>query len=145
VQWLGAGGGAARVVHPAAVCTRETDLGAGPTATPRRGAGLGDGGTAAALNWSALGRVFDLRSRADRARVYETVLQEGRPADILAYVDGALLVDLWEDLELLALFDRAAARDFADVYVLARLFGKDTLLARPRRSTPASTSGCLPT
>lgn len=32
--------------------------------------------------------------------------------------------------KLLALFDRAAARDFADVYVLARRFGKDTLLAR---------------
>jgi hypothetical protein len=28
------------------------------------------------------------------------------------------------------LFDRAAARDFADVYVLARLFSKDVLLAR---------------
>jgi transcriptional regulator with XRE-family HTH domain len=26
------------------------------------------------LNWSASGRVFDLRSRADRARVYEIVL-----------------------------------------------------------------------
>lgn len=52
------------------------------------------------LNWSAPGRVFDLRSRADRARVYEIVLQEGRPADILAYVDGALLADLWADLVL---------------------------------------------
>jgi hypothetical protein len=30
----------------------------------------------------------------------EAVLQEGRPADILAYVDGALLVDLWGDLVL---------------------------------------------
>src|SRR5450432_997203 len=52
------------------------------------------------LNWSAPGRVFDLRSRADRARVYEIVLPEGRPADILAYVDGALLADLWDDLVL---------------------------------------------
>jgi transcriptional regulator with XRE-family HTH domain len=52
------------------------------------------------LNWSAPGRVFDLRSRADRARVYEIVLQEGRPADILAYIDGALLADLWDDLVL---------------------------------------------
>ena len=52
------------------------------------------------LNWSAPGRVFDLRSRADRARVYEIVLQEGRPADILAYVDGALLADLWDELVL---------------------------------------------
>lgn len=50
------------------------------------------------LNWSAPGRVFDLGSRPDRARVYEIVLQEGRPADILAYIDGALLADLWADL-----------------------------------------------
>jgi hypothetical protein len=52
------------------------------------------------LNWSAPERVFDLGSRADRARVYEVVLQEGRPVDVLAYVDGALLVDLWEDMVL---------------------------------------------
>jgi hypothetical protein len=52
------------------------------------------------LNCPASGRVFDLRSRADRARAYEIVLQEGTPADILGYVDGALLVDLWEDLVL---------------------------------------------
>jgi transcriptional regulator with XRE-family HTH domain len=52
------------------------------------------------LNWSAPGRIFDLRSRGDRARVYEIVLQEGTPADILSYVDGALLVDLWDDLVL---------------------------------------------
>ena len=32
--------------------------------------------------------------------------------------------------KLLALFDRAAARDFAEVYVLADRFGKDALLAR---------------
>jgi transcriptional regulator with XRE-family HTH domain len=52
------------------------------------------------LNWSAPGRVFNLRLRADRARVYEVVLPEGRPADILAYVDGLLLADLWDDLVL---------------------------------------------
>lgn len=52
------------------------------------------------LNWSAPGRVFNLGARADRARVYEIVLQEGRPDDILAYVDGVLLADLWDDLVL---------------------------------------------
>jgi hypothetical protein len=31
--------------------------------------------------------------------------------------------------KLLALFDRAAARDFADIYILARRFGQDVLLA----------------
>jgi hypothetical protein len=34
------------------------------------------------------------------SEAYEIVLQEGTPADILAYVDGALLVDLLEDLVL---------------------------------------------
>jgi hypothetical protein len=33
------------------------------------------------------GDVAALGLRADRARVYEVVLQEGRPADILAYVE----------------------------------------------------------
>ena len=35
--------------------------------------------------------------------------------------------------KLLALFDRAAARDFADVYALVRRFGKEALLARAAR------------
>ncbi|GAB3947664.1 hypothetical protein GCM10029976_077350 [Kribbella albertanoniae] len=52
------------------------------------------------LNWSDPGRRYNLRDRADRARVYETVLREGGPEDILKYVDGALLVDLWPDLVL---------------------------------------------
>lgn len=50
--------------------------------------------------WSSPGRVFDLVSRSERARVYEVVLREGRPEDILRYVDGALLVDLWDELVL---------------------------------------------
>jgi transcriptional regulator with XRE-family HTH domain len=52
------------------------------------------------LNWSTPERAFDLVSRSDRARVYEVVLREGRPEDILRYVDGALLVDLWDELVL---------------------------------------------
>lgn len=52
------------------------------------------------LNWSDPGRRYDLRERRQRARVYEIVLREGRPEDVLAYVDGALLVDLWEELVL---------------------------------------------
>jgi hypothetical protein len=50
------------------------------------------------LNWSAPGRQFDLRDRAQRARVYEIVLREGASEDLLAYVDGALLIDLWDEL-----------------------------------------------
>lgn len=52
------------------------------------------------LNWSDRGRRYDLRNRRQRARVYEIVLREGGPDDVLAYVDGALLVDLWEELVL---------------------------------------------
>lgn len=52
------------------------------------------------LNWSAPGRRFDLADRSQRARVYEIVLREGGPDDILTYIDGALLVDLWDDLVL---------------------------------------------
>lgn len=52
------------------------------------------------LDWSGPSRTFDLANRHDRARVYEIVLAEGRPEDVLAYVDGALLVDLWHELVL---------------------------------------------
>lgn len=52
------------------------------------------------LNWSDRGRRFDLRDRRQRARVYEVVLREGGPADVLDYIDGALLVDLWGELVL---------------------------------------------
>jgi len=37
------------------------------------------------LNWSDPGRRFDLRDRHQRARVYELVLREGRPLDVLNY------------------------------------------------------------
>lgn len=52
------------------------------------------------LNCSDPGRRFVLRDRRERARVYEIVLREGGSADLLTYVDGALLVDLWEELVL---------------------------------------------
>lgn len=52
------------------------------------------------LHWSGPSRPFRLRDRRDRARVYEIVLREGEPDDLVSYVDGALLVDLWDDLVL---------------------------------------------
>ena len=52
------------------------------------------------LNWSRPGAVFRLSDRRQRAHCYEIVLREGAPADLLRYVDGALLVDLWPDLVL---------------------------------------------
>jgi transcriptional regulator with XRE-family HTH domain len=52
------------------------------------------------LNWSEPGRVFDLRDRRQRARVYEIVLREGGDEDVLGYIDGVLLVELWDELVL---------------------------------------------
>jgi transcriptional regulator with XRE-family HTH domain len=52
------------------------------------------------LNWSRPGAVFRLSDRRQRARCYEIVLREGTPTDLLRYVDGALLIDLWPDLVL---------------------------------------------
>lgn len=52
------------------------------------------------LNWSDRDRSFDLHDRRQRARVYEIVLREGAAQDVLAYIDGALLVDLWDELVL---------------------------------------------
>jgi transcriptional regulator with XRE-family HTH domain len=52
------------------------------------------------LNWSAPGRQFPIRDRSQRTRVYEIVLREGGPEDVLTYVDGVLLIDLWDELVL---------------------------------------------
>lgn len=52
------------------------------------------------LNGSDRGRRFDLHDRRQRARVYEIVLREGAAQDVLAYIDGTLLVDLWDELVL---------------------------------------------
>ena len=52
------------------------------------------------VNWSEPGRMFRLADRGDRARLYEVVLREGTAEDVVRYVDGALLVDLWDELVL---------------------------------------------
>ena len=52
------------------------------------------------LNWSDPGRSFDMKQRRQRARVYEIVLREGTPEDVLTYIDGLLLLDHWDDLVL---------------------------------------------
>ena len=52
------------------------------------------------LNWSQPGREYEVRDRRQRARLYETVIREGMPQDMLTYIDGALLVDSWNELVL---------------------------------------------
>jgi transcriptional regulator with XRE-family HTH domain len=50
------------------------------------------------LNWSSRGQKFNLRDRRERMHCYETVLREGDGRDILTYVDGVLLADLWPEI-----------------------------------------------
>jgi hypothetical protein len=52
------------------------------------------------LNWSDLERIGRISDRRERARVYEIVLRVGGPDDIIAYIDGLLLVALWDELML---------------------------------------------
>lgn len=52
------------------------------------------------LNWSTPGRRFETGDRRQRARLYELLLREGAPADLERWVDGVLLVDVWDDLVL---------------------------------------------
>lgn len=52
------------------------------------------------LNWSDPGRVYNLRHRMERARCYEVIIREGMPDDIQRWIDGALLIDIWDDLTL---------------------------------------------
>jgi hypothetical protein len=41
-----------------------------------------------------------VRDRRQRARLYEVVIREGMPQDLMAYIDGALLIDSWNELVL---------------------------------------------
>lgn len=45
-------------------------------------------------------RRYYLRDRTVRARAYELIPREGSPRDLLDYIDGALLVDIWRELDL---------------------------------------------
>ena len=69
------------------------------------------------LAWSSR-RIFRLANRHDRQRAYEIVLREGGPEDIERYIDGALLVDAWNDL-FLPRWIRAGWQPLIDRYVNA--------------------------
>ncbi|MGA8247541.1 MAG: helix-turn-helix transcriptional regulator [Nocardioides sp.] len=52
-------------------------------------------------------RKFDLRRRPQRRRLYELLLRKGQPDELMDWIDGALLVDLWEDLTIPAVIREA--------------------------------------
>lgn len=68
------------------------------------------------LNWSTPGEVFRCRRRHDRARLYETLLAEGLPGDLERWVDGALLMDLWDEI-VLPRAVRAAWKPLVDAFL----------------------------
>ena len=43
---------------------------------------------------------FDLRRRPQRRRLYELLLRRGQPDEMRDWMDGALVVDLWDDLKI---------------------------------------------
>jgi hypothetical protein len=51
-------------------------------------------------DWPVARRPYYLHDRTDRARAYELILREGSPSDLLDHIDGALLVDIWRELDL---------------------------------------------
>ena len=52
------------------------------------------------IRWNGPPLTYDLANRADRARVYEQVVQEGTEEDVRYFVDVNALLDLWDDLVL---------------------------------------------
>lgn len=44
--------------------------------------------------------LWHLRDREQRRRAYEILIQHCRPQAMIRFLDGALLVDLWDDLDL---------------------------------------------
>jgi transcriptional regulator with XRE-family HTH domain len=63
---------------------------------------------AAALGVVRFGdRVYDLRDREQRRAAYSVLMCEGGPEELLDHIDGALLVELWDELALPAVI-RAA-------------------------------------
>ena len=52
-------------------------------------------------------RRFDLRKRPQRKRMYEMLLHRGQPEEMIDWIDGALLVDLWDELKIPLVFRHA--------------------------------------
>jgi hypothetical protein len=55
-------------------------------------------------------RRWDLRKRGQRRTMYEMLLRRGQPDELVDWIDGALLVDLWEDLRVPQVIRRAGGR-----------------------------------
>jgi hypothetical protein len=45
-------------------------------------------------------RDWDMRDREERKGVYEQLIRRGLPQQMIRWMDGALLVDVWDELDL---------------------------------------------
>ncbi len=45
-------------------------------------------------------RRWDLRRRPQRRSMYEMLMRRGKPDELIDWIDGALLVDLWGELKI---------------------------------------------
>lgn len=45
-------------------------------------------------------RTFHLRDREDRIQAYEILIRRHSPDEMIRWMDGALLIDVWDDLDL---------------------------------------------
>lgn len=52
------------------------------------------------VEWSTRSRPRNLADRRQRMLVYQIILAEGSPEDINEFIDGALLVEAWDELHL---------------------------------------------
>ena len=52
------------------------------------------------VDWSTPGKRRDLSDRQQRMLAYQILLSEGEPSDIVALVDGNLLIDIWAEVHL---------------------------------------------
>lgn len=43
---------------------------------------------------------WDMRDREQRKRAYEQLIRRGRPEQMIRWMDGALLLDVWDELDL---------------------------------------------
>jgi transcriptional regulator with XRE-family HTH domain len=52
------------------------------------------------VSWSTPEQVWDLADRQQRLLAYQVILAEGEPQDIVQFIDGTLLAEMWEELFL---------------------------------------------
>lgn len=73
---------------------------------------------------------YNLRRRSQRRKLYERLIRSGTPEQMMEWIDGALLVDIWDELSI----PKAIRETWQPVIVLARnVPAEDWLVYRHRK------------